>query len=169
MATARTTLVFLVIPKTVFLVIRKMAKKSRRRRKRGRPATGRDPVVTVRLTPQLRRALALISEKHRMTKSAAIRCLLNAGIEHSYLMTDPKRNVDYIGETPGVRQLSRGIRARAPRRHPSPPAVPAYPTIPPRTSTPEVDQVEIPALTSTSPIATERAGPFKRRRKIRVE
>src|SRR5215213_6545703 len=102
-----------------------MAKKSRRRRRPGRPATGRDPVVTVRLTPQLRRALELLMQHHRMTRSAAIRCLLNAGIDHSYSMIDPKRNVDYLGPTPGLERLSRTLgpgRGRS-RSRPSRPTV----------------------------------------------
>src|SRR5436305_490893 len=78
-----------------------MAKRSKRRaRKRGRPATGRDPGITVRLTPRLQRALALLVERHGITRSGAIRCLLNAGIDHSYWMIDPKRNVAYEGDTP---------------------------------------------------------------------
>jgi hypothetical protein len=79
----------------------------RRIRKRGRPATGRDPVITVRLTPQLQRALALLSERHGMTRSAAIRGLLNAGLDHAHWIVDPKRNVGYEGDTPGLRRLYR--------------------------------------------------------------
>src|SRR3954454_22351821 len=85
-----------------------MAKRTKRRaRKRGRPPTGRDPVITVRLTRQLQRALALLVERHGITRSGAIRCLLNAGLNQSYWMVDPKRNVAYEGETPGLRRLAR--------------------------------------------------------------
>src|SRR3954454_6272627 len=85
-----------------------MAKRTKRRaRKRGRPPTGRDPVITVRLTRQLQRALALLMERHAITRSGAIRCLLNAGVNHSYWIVDPKRNVAYEGDTPGLRRLAR--------------------------------------------------------------
>src|SRR3954471_3282326 len=94
----------------------------RRARKRGRPATGRDPGITVRLTPRLQRALALLVERHGITRSGAIRCLLNAGIDHSYWMIDPKRNVAYEGDTPGLRRLFRS-QVVPPRRRTEPPAL----------------------------------------------
>ena len=46
----------------------------------GRPATGKNPLVAVRLPPMLIKALDTWSTQNRMTRSAAIRHLIELGV-----------------------------------------------------------------------------------------
>jgi len=49
-------------------------------KKRGRPATGRDPVSAVRLSPELTAAVDKWGEDHDATRSEAIRRLVEIGL-----------------------------------------------------------------------------------------
>src|SRR5262245_21825280 len=76
----------------------------KKRRKFGRPATGRDPVIPVRLPPKLLRdidAWASVYEDYaQMNRSAAIRCLVLLGLERpQYRAVDPKGKVTFEGST----------------------------------------------------------------------
>ena len=77
----------------------------RRRKKRGRPATGRDPIVPVRLPAKLLRDIDAWSSVYRdefegMDRSTAIRCLLLLGLGAVQLrVVDPKDKTTFEGET----------------------------------------------------------------------
>jgi predicted DNA-binding protein len=49
-------------------------------KKRGRPATGKDPMVGARLPPDLTTRIDAWAKKHGMTRSAAIRALIEASL-----------------------------------------------------------------------------------------
>jgi hypothetical protein len=78
------------------------------RKKRGRPATGHDPVVPVRLPRKLLSDIDAWAAVYRneyelvgMTRSAAIRCLILLGMERvSYRAVDPKDQTSFEGPTP---------------------------------------------------------------------
>ena len=76
----------------------------KRRRKRGRPATGRDPIIPVRLPTKLLHDIdawaSAYSEYEAMNRSAAIRCLILLGLERVQLrVVDPKDKKAFEGET----------------------------------------------------------------------
>ena len=77
----------------------------RRRKKRGRPATGRDPIVPVSLPAKLLRDIDAWSSVYRdefegMDRSTAIRCLLLLGLGSVRLrVVDPKDKTTFEGET----------------------------------------------------------------------
>jgi hypothetical protein len=81
---------------------------AKRRKKRGRPATGHDPVVPIRLPEKLLRDIDAWADVYRseqelvgMTRSAAIRCLIFLGMEKvSYRAVDPKDQTSFEGATP---------------------------------------------------------------------
>jgi hypothetical protein len=51
------------------------------RTKRGRPATGRDPVSAVRLPEHLTQEIDRWAEKYELTRSETIRCLVELGLK----------------------------------------------------------------------------------------
>ena len=57
-----------------------MAKSIKVKPKRGRPATGKDPFVGVRLPTELISQIDAIAMKSKVTRSEAIRQLLEAGL-----------------------------------------------------------------------------------------
>ena len=77
----------------------------KRRKKRGRPATGHDPLVPVRLPKKLIRDIDTWAEVYRdtyqgMNRSTAIRCLLLLGLEGMQLrVIDPKDKTTFEGAT----------------------------------------------------------------------
>jgi hypothetical protein len=73
-----------------------------RRRKRGRPATGRDPVIPVRLPKRTLRGLTLFAQAYPgMSRSVAIRCVIELGLARAaYYVVDPKSKIAYEGATP---------------------------------------------------------------------
>jgi hypothetical protein len=80
---------------------------AKHRKKRGRPATGQDPVVPVRLSEKLLHDIdawgAVYRNEHElegMTRSTAIRCLVLLGMERaSYRAVDPKDKTTFEGAT----------------------------------------------------------------------
>lgn len=52
-------------------------------KKRGRPATGKDPLITVRLPPDMIKALEKRAGREAMSRSEAIRRLIEAGLHGS--------------------------------------------------------------------------------------
>ena len=88
---------------------------AKRRKRRGRPAAGHDPVVPVRLPAKLLRDIdswaAVYRNEHGlvMTRSAAIRCLILAGVHRIGIRAvDPKDQISYEGATrPYLEFLSR--------------------------------------------------------------
>jgi hypothetical protein len=76
----------------------------RRRRKRGRPATGHDPVITVRLPAKLLHDIdawaSVYDNYERMSRSTAIRCLVLLGLESvQFRVVDPKDKMTFEGAT----------------------------------------------------------------------
>jgi hypothetical protein len=61
-------------------------KMPRKRRKRGRPRTGQDPIASVRLPKKMIRNIATVAEKLGMDRSTAHRLVLEEGFNHSGLM-----------------------------------------------------------------------------------
>jgi hypothetical protein len=53
----------------------------KKKRGRGRPATGRDPVLAVRLPNELRTTVEEWAKKEKMTRSEAIRMLIERGLK----------------------------------------------------------------------------------------
>jgi Arc/MetJ-type ribon-helix-helix transcriptional regulator len=51
------------------------------KKKRGRPATGRDPVSAVRLPKDLTKAIDTWGEEHEVSRSEAIRRLVELGLK----------------------------------------------------------------------------------------
>jgi predicted DNA-binding protein len=51
------------------------------RRGPGRPATGRDPVLAIRLSDELREAVEQWARSMKMTRSEAIRALIRKGLK----------------------------------------------------------------------------------------
>lgn len=51
------------------------------KRGRGRPATGRDPVMTMRLPDELRSAIDHWAAEKKMSRSEAIRALIEQGLK----------------------------------------------------------------------------------------
>jgi hypothetical protein len=78
---------------------------ARVRKKRGRPATGHDPVVPVRLPRKLLNDIEAWAQVYRddtyeMTRSTAIRCLILLGLEAvQYRVVDPKDKRTFERET----------------------------------------------------------------------
>jgi hypothetical protein len=80
---------------------------AKRRKKRGRPATGYDPVVPVRLPKRLLRDIDAWADVYRnehelvgMTRSTAIRCLILLGMERACSRAvDPKDQTTFEGMT----------------------------------------------------------------------
>ena len=88
---------------------------ARARNRRGRPATGHDPAVPVRLPTKLVRDIDAWAQVYRddayeMTRSTAIRCLILLGlraVEHR--VVDPKDKKTFEGATlPLLRYYRRG-------------------------------------------------------------
>ena len=50
-------------------------------KKRGRPATGKDPQVVLRMSPKLIEAVESIAASESITKSEAIRQLIERGVQ----------------------------------------------------------------------------------------
>jgi predicted DNA-binding protein len=53
----------------------------KKKRSRGRPATGRDPVLAVRLPDELRTTVEEWAKKEKVTRSEAIRTLIERGLK----------------------------------------------------------------------------------------
>jgi hypothetical protein len=112
-----------------FSVLHKIMAKQRKK-KRGRPATGHDPVVPVRLPEKLLSDIDAWADVYRkehelvgMTRSAAIRCLILLGMERvSYRAVDPKSKVTFEGPTlPLLKFYKRGTTTgkKAPMKPPA--------------------------------------------------
>ena len=77
----------------------------RRPKKRGRPATGHDPIVSIRLPVRLLRdidawAAVYRDDTYLMDRSAAIRSLILLGLQgHSFRAVDPKTRTTFEGPT----------------------------------------------------------------------
>jgi hypothetical protein len=78
----------------------------RKKRRPGRPATGRDPIIPVRLPKKLLADIeawaAVYRNEHElvMSRSIAIRCLILLGLESVQARAvDPKTKLTYEGET----------------------------------------------------------------------
>jgi hypothetical protein len=91
-----------------------MAKKRRKKRRPGRPATGRDPSIPIRLPKKLLADIdawaAVYRNEHElvMTRSTAIRCLILLGLESARRRAiDPKTKLTYEGETPALLRFYR--------------------------------------------------------------
>jgi hypothetical protein len=91
-----------------------MAKKRRKKRRPGRPATGRDPSIPVRLPKKFLADIdawaAVYRNEHElvMTRSTAIRCLILLGLESARRRAvDPKTKLTYEGETPALLRFYR--------------------------------------------------------------
>jgi hypothetical protein len=52
-----------------------------KKKRRGRPATGRDPHVTARMPPELIRAVAAWAKHNKLNRSDAIRQLVERGLQ----------------------------------------------------------------------------------------
>jgi metal-responsive CopG/Arc/MetJ family transcriptional regulator len=52
-----------------------------KKRGRGRPATGHDPTITIRLAVALRREIDWLAEKEGVTRSEMFRMLLERGLK----------------------------------------------------------------------------------------
>jgi len=82
-------------PRLIFLVIHFMAKSKKvvSKRKRGRPATGRDPVTAIRLSPDLRETVDAWAAKQKDApgRSEAIRRLIELGLT---VKAPPRRSSD---------------------------------------------------------------------------
>jgi hypothetical protein len=50
-------------------------------KKRGRPASGKDPIVGFRSPPDLTAKIDAVAEKHGLARSAAVRRLVESGLE----------------------------------------------------------------------------------------
>src|SRR4051812_37514350 len=77
----------------------------KRRKKRGRPATGHDPLVAVRLPEKVIRDIdawaAVYRQDHEMSRSTAIRCLLLLGLQSVQIrVIDPKTKATFESATP---------------------------------------------------------------------
>jgi hypothetical protein len=81
--------------------------KQRKKRRPGRPATGHDPIIPVRLPAKLVKDIDAWADVYRserelegMTRSTAIRCLILLGLERpSYRAVDPKDQTSFEGAT----------------------------------------------------------------------
>jgi hypothetical protein len=88
-------------------VLQKLATKQRKKRRPGRPATGHDPIIPVRLPAKLVKDIDAWADVYRierelegMTRSTAIRCLILLGLERaSYRAVDPKDQTSFEGAT----------------------------------------------------------------------
>jgi hypothetical protein len=91
-----------------------------KRKKRGRPPTGHDPVVPVRLPKKLLSDIDAWANVYRnkyelvgMTRSAAIRCLILLGLERvSYRAVDPKDQTSFEGATLPLLKFYKGSKIR---------------------------------------------------------
>jgi hypothetical protein len=97
--------------------------KTRRKRRRGRPATGRDAIVPVRLPAKVIKAIDEWASVYRlnytgMTRSTAIRCLLGLGLgKVAIRVVDPKNGSVFEGETlPLLKFQGRAARMWTPKR-----------------------------------------------------
>jgi hypothetical protein len=52
-------------------------------KKRGRPATGRDPTITVRLPPDVRDQVVAWGAERKLTRSEAIRAMIDLALRRS--------------------------------------------------------------------------------------
>jgi hypothetical protein len=52
-----------------------------KKRRRGRPATGRDPVLALRISDDLREKVDRWAASRKMTRSKAIRALIDKGLK----------------------------------------------------------------------------------------
>ena len=85
----------------------------KRRKKRGRPVTGQDPVVPVRLSAKLLRDIDMWAAGYRdefdgMSRSTAIRCLIHLGLHAIQLrVIDPKGQNDVRGADAPIARILR--------------------------------------------------------------
>jgi len=89
----------------------------RRKKKRGRPATGHDPVVPVRIPPKLLRDIdtwaAVYRDAYDMSRSTAVRCLILLGLQQPQLrVIDPKDQATFEGATFPLLKFFKGARVR---------------------------------------------------------
>jgi hypothetical protein len=92
--------------------------KQRKKRRPGRPATGHDPIVPVRLPAKLVKDIDAWADVYRserelegMTRSTAIRCLILLGLERaSYRAVDPKDQTSFEGPTAPLLKFYRGAK-----------------------------------------------------------
>ena len=104
------------------------------KKRRGRPRSGNDPVIPVRLPEKLVRHIDEWAQSYRdqytgMSRSTAIRCLIRLGLDQVALqVVDPKDRTVFEGETQALlRFTARAARSWsrkgkiAERRPPLPP------------------------------------------------
>jgi len=60
-------------------------------KKRGRPATGKDPMVGLRLSPELTRAVDSWAEERNLTRSEAIRTMIERALSSHDMANRRKR------------------------------------------------------------------------------
>ena len=93
-------------------------------KRRGRPATGRDPSVKVRMPPDVLAAIDRWATKFQdLDRSSAIRALLELGLRagrKKNQVFDPKRHRGYARKVP----LAKRRRRPRPDEHEAPPASP---------------------------------------------
>jgi hypothetical protein len=97
-------------------VLHKLPMKQRKKRRPGRPATGHDPVIPVRLPAKFVKEIDAWADVYRsehelegMTRSRAIRCLILFGLERSsYRAVDPKDQTSFEGATAPLLKYYRG-------------------------------------------------------------
>ena len=102
-------------------VSQKLAMKQRKKRRPGRPATGHDPIIPVRLPAKLVKDIDAWADVYRserelegMTRSTAIRCLILLGLERaSYRAVDPKDQTSFEGPTAPLLKFIAGRKSRA--------------------------------------------------------
>jgi len=90
--------------------------KQRKKRRPGRPATGHDPIIQVRLPVKLVKDIDAWADVYRnahelegMTRSTVIRCLILLGLERpSYRAVDPKDQTSFEGATAPPLKFYRG-------------------------------------------------------------
>lgn len=90
--------------------------KQRKKRRLGRPATGHDPIIPVRLPAKLIKNIDAWADVYRsahelegMTRSTAIRCLILLGLERpSARAVDPKDQTTFEGATAPLPRFYRG-------------------------------------------------------------
>jgi hypothetical protein len=99
-------------------VLQKLAIKQRKKRRPGRPATGHDPIIPVRLPAKLVKDIDAWADVYRserelegMTRSTAIRCLILLGLERAnYRAVDPKDQTTFEGPTAPLLKFYRGAK-----------------------------------------------------------
>jgi|GraSoiStandDraft_41_1057321.scaffolds.fasta_scaffold2013130_2 hypothetical protein len=100
----------------------------KRRKRRGRPATGQDPIVTVRLPAKLLQDIDAWAVVYRdpyegMDRSTAIRCLILLGLQGVHFrVIDPKDKITFEGETLPLLKFFRRAKVGRWLRHGTPKA-----------------------------------------------